>query len=35
MLLFATAAALVLRLAGMRFWDSFLFAGFKEGGAGF
>ena len=26
-LLFATAAALVLRLAGMRFWDSFLFAG--------
>ena len=28
MLLFATAAALVLRLAGMRFLDSFLFAGF-------
>ena len=27
LLLFATAAALVLRLAGMRFGDSFLFAG--------
>jgi hypothetical protein len=27
LLLFATVAALVLRLAGMRFWDSFLFAG--------
>jgi membrane-bound metal-dependent hydrolase YbcI (DUF457 family) len=27
LLLFATAAALVLKLAGMRFWDSFLFAG--------
>ena len=26
LLLFATAAALVLKLAGMRFWDSFLFA---------
>jgi len=31
LLLFATAAALVLRLAGMRFWDSFLFAGFFGG----
>jgi len=31
MLLFATAAALVLRLAGMRFWDSFLFAGIGVG----
>ena len=31
LLLFAIAAALVLRLAGMRFWDSFLFAGFGEG----
>jgi len=28
LLLFATAAALVLRLAGMRFGESFLFAGF-------
>jgi len=28
LLLFAIAAALVLRLAGMRFLDSFLFAGF-------
>jgi len=35
MLLFATAAALVLRLAGMRFWDSFLFAGFMEGAQDF
>ncbi len=26
LLLFATAAGLVLRLAGMRFWESFLFA---------
>ena len=32
LLLFATAAALVLRLAGMRFGDSFLFAG-RGGGA--
>jgi hypothetical protein len=32
MLLFATAAALVLRLAGMRFGDSFLFAGFPGRG---
>jgi hypothetical protein len=31
LLLFPTAAALVLRLAGMRFGDSFLFAGFREG----
>jgi hypothetical protein len=31
LLLFATAAAQVLRLAGMRFLDSFLFAGFWEG----
>jgi hypothetical protein len=31
LLLFATAAVLVLRLAGMRFLDSFLFAGFWEG----
>jgi hypothetical protein len=31
LLLFATAAVLVLRLAGMRFVDSFLFAGFREG----
>ena len=31
LLLFATAAALVLRLAGMRFRDSFLFAGIGEG----
>jgi hypothetical protein len=31
LLLFATAAALVLRLAGMRLGDSFLFAGFGEG----
>ena len=27
LLLFASAVALALRLAGMRFWDSFLFAG--------
>ena len=33
LLLFATAAALVLRLAGMRFGDSFLFAGIWGGGA--
>jgi len=31
LLLFATTAALGLRLAGMRFLDSFLFAGFGEG----
>ncbi|MFZ3168099.1 MAG: hypothetical protein WA130_10835 [Candidatus Methanoperedens sp.] len=31
LLLFATAAALVPRLAGMRFGDSFLFAGFLGG----
>ena len=31
MLLFAIAAALVLRLAGMRFGESVLFAGFGEG----
>jgi membrane-bound metal-dependent hydrolase YbcI (DUF457 family) len=31
LLLFATAAALVLRLAGMRFWDSLLFAGIGFG----
>jgi len=31
LLLFATAAALVLRMAGMRFWDSFLFAGIGMG----
>jgi len=31
LLLFATAAALVLRLAGMRFGDSFLFAGIGFG----
>jgi hypothetical protein len=31
LLLFATAAALVLRLAGMRFWDSFLFADVGRG----
>jgi len=31
LLLFATTTALVLKLAGMRFWDSFLFAGFGEG----
>ena len=31
LLLFACAAALVLRLAGMRFRDSFLFAGIGEG----
>jgi hypothetical protein len=31
LLLFATAAALVLRLAGMRFLDSFLFEGFGGG----
>src|SRR5659263_152388 len=35
LLLFAIAAALVLRLAGMRFLDSFLFAGFGEGAQGF
>ena len=35
MLLFATAAALVLRLAGMRFGESVLFAGFGEGAQGF
>jgi hypothetical protein len=32
LLLFATAASLVLRLAGMRFCDSFLFAGIGFGG---
>jgi hypothetical protein len=31
LLLFATAAALMLRLAGMRFVDSFLFGGIGEG----
>jgi hypothetical protein len=31
LLLFSTAAALVLRLAGMRFVDSFLFAGMEFG----
>jgi len=31
LLLFATAAALVLRLAGMRFGDSFLFVGIGVG----
>ena len=31
LLLFATAAGLVLRVAGMRFVDSFLFAGFFGG----
>jgi len=31
LLLFATAAARGLRLAGMRFWDSFLFAGIGVG----
>ncbi|MFA4956794.1 MAG: hypothetical protein WC556_07450 [Candidatus Methanoperedens sp.] len=31
MLLFATAAALVLRLAGMKFVDSFVFAGIGFG----
>ena len=31
LLLFATAAALVLRLAGMRFWESLLFAGIGVG----
>jgi hypothetical protein len=35
LLLFATAAALVLRLAGMRFVDSFLFAGIGEEAQGF
>src|SRR5659263_321805 len=30
LLLFAIATALVLRLAGMRFWDSFLFGGIRE-----
>ena len=31
LLLFTTAAALVLRLAGIRFWDSFLFANIGGG----
>jgi hypothetical protein len=35
LLLFATAAALVLRLAGMRLGNSFLFAGFGVGAQGF
>ncbi len=35
LLLFATAAALVLRLAGMRFGDSSLFAGFLGRGRRF
>jgi len=35
LLVFATAAALVLRLAGMRFLDSFLFAGFLGGAQDF
>jgi hypothetical protein len=34
LLLFATAAALVLRLAGMRFLDSFLFADIGGGAHG-